>query len=161
MKPCDSCNLKRYLSFRLSKKVYGAFNSIMFDHARVRPRVLTMNVEAKATMEDGFHKLDGAVSESDFNQNKERSLYSSTVFGPTCDSIDVISRSVLLPKLAVGDYLYFTNMGAYTMAAASSFNGFAPSAKFYVCSVQPEYFEQMIKGPEESQKTEEEKKDSK
>jgi hypothetical protein len=64
-----------------------------------------------------------------------------------CYSIDVVARSVLLPKLEVGDFVYAQNMGSYTMAAASSFNGFTPSDKFYVCSVQPEYFEQLIAGP--------------
>ena len=59
-----------------------------------------------------------------------------------------MARSVLLPKLQVGDWLYFQNMGAYTMAASSSFNGFVPSEKFYVCSVQPEYFEALIAGPD-------------
>jgi Pyridoxal-dependent decarboxylase, C-terminal sheet domain len=90
-----------------------------------------------------------------------RHLYTSTIFGPTCDSIDVICRSVLLPTLKVGDWLYFTNMGAYTMAAASSFNGFTPSEKFYVCSVMPEYFEAMIAGPEANAEAEAEALDSK
>lgn len=58
-----------------------------------------------------------------------------------------MARSVLLPKLEVGDFVFAQNMGSYTMAAASSFNGFTPSEKFYVCSVQPEYFEQLIAGP--------------
>jgi hypothetical protein len=35
-------------------------------------------------------------------------------------------------------------MGAYTMAAASSFNGFTPTEKFYVCSVKPKYFDQIL-----------------
>ena len=39
-------------------------------------------------------------------------------------------------------------MGAYTMATASSFNGFTTSEKFYVYSVIPEYFEAMIAGPD-------------
>jgi len=34
------------------------------------------------------------------------------------------------------------------MAAASSFNGFTPTDNYYVCSVQPEYFEELIAGPE-------------
>jgi len=90
-------------------------------------------------------------------------LYTSTVWGNTCDSIDVICRSVLLPQLEVGDWLYFENMGAYTMAAASCFNGFNPSEKLYVCSVQPEYFEKLIAGPPGSsaqgEESVEEKKD--
>ena len=36
------------------------------------------------------------------------------------------------------------NRGAYTSAAASDFNGFTPTEKFYVCSVQPEHFEQYV-----------------
>ena len=56
----------------------------------------------------------------------------STLFGPTCDSIDVVARDVMLPKLRQGDRLYFRYMGAYTIAAASAFNGFAvPSVNFY------------------------------
>jgi Pyridoxal-dependent decarboxylase, C-terminal sheet domain len=116
----------------------------MFDHAICRPRVLRTKKEAQ-----GFSRQNSKESGSSGDERQApRHFYSSTIFGPTCDSIDVICRSVLLPKLTVGDWLYFTNMGAYTMAAASSFNGFTPSEKFYVCSVMPEYFEAMIAGPE-------------
>jgi diaminopimelate decarboxylase len=118
----------------------------MFDHATVRPRVLGPSKKIIATEEDGFMTLENTGASSD--DGPGRDLYASTVFGPTCDSIDVIARSVLLPKLKVGDWMYFQNMGAYTMAAASSFNGFVPSDRFYVCSVQPEYFEDLMKGPE-------------
>ena len=133
----------------------------MFDHAHVRPRVFHKESveenEVTVKTANGFMKLESSGDNSDEDANgKNRELFASTVFGPTCDSIDVIARSVLLPKLSVGDWMYFQNMGAYTMAASSAFNGFAPSEKFYVCSVQPEYFEGMIKGPEES--PEEEKK---
>ena len=48
-------------------------------------------------------------------------------------------RSIFLLVDTCNTYwLYFQNMGAYTSAAASSFNGFDPSPKFYVCSVRPE-----------------------
>lgn len=46
--------------------------------------------------------------------------------GPTCDSVDVISESVQLPELEVGDRVYFLNAGAYTLAYASRFNGWPP-----------------------------------
>src|SRR5206468_9301432 len=48
------------------------------------------------------------------------------VAGPTCDSIDVVSRDQLLPSLEVGDLLIVPGMGAYTKASATSFNGFQP-----------------------------------
>jgi hypothetical protein len=142
-------------SYYVTDGVYGAFNNIMFDHAVVRPRLLhhsSLSTAKGRTRSvsisdiEGFQTLeyDGETS-SDYGG--EENLYTSTIFGPTCDSIDVISRSVLLPKLSIGDWLYFNNMGAYTMAAASSFNGFTPTEKFYVCSVQPEYFERLMAGP--------------
>jgi hypothetical protein len=101
--------------------------------------------------QDGVLRLRGDKLNHAGNNKDDVQLFASTVFGPTCDSIDVIARSVLLPKLQIGDWLYFQNMGAYTMAAASSFNGFTPTDIFYVCSVQPEFFEQLIAGPDESE----------
>jgi ornithine decarboxylase len=48
-----------------------------------------------------------------------------TVAGPTCDSVDICMRDVLLPcDLREGDFIYIKNAGAYTTAYASTFNGF-------------------------------------
>lgn len=137
------------LAYYISDGVYGAFNNIMFDHATCRPRVLRTKNSAY-TRSDAFFNQDSSENGQSSGDElvSRRRFFTSTIFGPTCDSIDVICRSVLLPELKVGDWLYFTNMGAYTMAAASSFNGFTPSEKFYVCSVMPEYFEAMIAGPD-------------
>ena len=145
-------------AYYVNDGVYGAFNCIMFDHAVVRPRLLRNPAKSKgqqpghkvkASMsKEGFKRLESSVSDSNEEGKKDVDLYSSTLFGPSCDSIDVVARSVLLPKLTVGDWLYFNNMGAYTSAAASSFNGFDPSEKFYVCSVRPENFEKMVAGPD-------------
>lgn len=58
--------------------------------------------------------------------------YESSVWGPTCDSLDCITKKARLPELAIGDWLYFEEMGAYTVAAASRFNGFNLSQCFYI-----------------------------
>ncbi len=55
----------------------------------------------------------------------------SSIWGPTCDSIDCIGRDVLLPEMNVGDWLVYEDMGAYTMCAASNFNGFRKSTVIY------------------------------
>jgi ornithine decarboxylase len=48
-----------------------------------------------------------------------------TVVGPTCDSFDKISLSEHLPaNLQIGDYLYTENIGAYSIASSTRFNGF-------------------------------------
>lgn len=49
-------------------------------------------------------------------------LFQSSIWGPTCDSIDCLHQS-MLPKLNIGDWLYYDNCGAYTIACATSFNG--------------------------------------
>jgi ornithine decarboxylase len=46
--------------------------------------------------------------------------------GPSCDSVDVIAESALLPELAVGERVHVANAGAYTLAYAASFNGWPP-----------------------------------
>ena len=48
----------------------------------------------------------------------------STVFGPTCDGLDTVLRDYALPRLECGDWVAFPDMGAYTLAGASAFNGF-------------------------------------
>ncbi|GIY35069.1 ornithine decarboxylase [Caerostris darwini] len=78
--------------------VYGSFNCLMFDHAEVEPIPLV--------------------------DPKYRSVLRSSIWGPTCDSLDCILRTCDLPTLNVGEWLMFENMGAYTISAASTFNGF-------------------------------------
>jgi ornithine decarboxylase len=53
-------------------------------------------------------------------------VHECVVAGPTCDSIDIVSRDQPLPNLEVGDLLLVPSMGAYTKASATSFNGFQP-----------------------------------
>ncbi|MGB0508053.1 MAG: type III PLP-dependent enzyme, partial [Pikeienuella sp.] len=47
------------------------------------------------------------------------------LFGPTCDSIDELPGPLAIPSnIKVGDWLLFTNMGAYSTAMATQFNGY-------------------------------------
>ena len=55
------------------------------------------------------------------------------IAGCTCDGHDIISKASLLPTdLAVGSYLYAPNVGAYTSASASRFNGFEPAQRLVI-----------------------------
>ena len=54
------------------------------------------------------------------------------VFGQTCDGLDVISQSDLLPNLEVDDLVYAENIGAYGSASATYFNGFPPAKIVHV-----------------------------
>jgi ornithine decarboxylase len=47
-----------------------------------------------------------------------------TLFGPTCDALDVLPGKVELPgDIRAGDYLEFSNIGAYSLAGRTNFNG--------------------------------------
>lgn len=60
-------------------------------------------------------------------------LFSSSVWGPTCDALDQVCKNVMLPDLEVNDVLMFENMGAYTIPIASPFNGFPlPKVEYYI-----------------------------
>lgn len=50
-----------------------------------------------------------------------------SVFGPTCDALDVVSMAENLPDLERGDLVYSVNIGAYSHASATWFNGFPPA----------------------------------
>nr|QXT59673.1 ornithine decarboxylase 1 [Nephotettix cincticeps] len=88
---------KRETMYYINDGVYGSFNCILYDHAIVKPIPL---------------------------ENKEGKPVVSSVWGPTCDGLDQVVESVLLPPLDIGDWLIFEDMGAYTLPVASTFNGF-------------------------------------
>lgn len=100
--------------------MYGSFNCILFDHQVVQPYVVTL----------------GRSFVSSVALARERHERSS-VWGPTCDSIDCVCPATELPAgLGVGDWLGFRNMGAYTVCAASQFNGFERSSVVYTAGVE-------------------------
>lgn len=105
----------RRFSYYINDGVYGSFNCIIFDHVQPIPRIWDEAAGVDVPLE--------AV-----NQPK----YASRIFGPTCDSMDCVSEDVALPELPVGQVLVFRNMGAYTIAAASTFNSFPLPRIFYV-----------------------------
>lgn len=100
---CDT--VSKYLYY-INDGVYGSFNNILFDHATCYPKYL------RNVSEDYEHV--------------------STIFGPSCDGLDCILKNYPLPKIEMGEWLYWRNMGAYTMCAAASFNGFPlPDIHYY------------------------------
>ncbi|XP_060735291.1 ornithine decarboxylase-like [Tachysurus vachellii] len=99
----------RTLMYYVNDGVYGSFNCILFDHAHVTPIV---------------HK----------KPKPDEHMYPCSIWGPTCDGLDRIVELCTLPDRQVGDWLLFENMGAYTVAASSTFNGFQKPDICYVMS---------------------------
>ncbi len=63
---------------------------------------------------------------------KEGPTQISAVFGPTCDAFDTITLSASLPELAIGDLVYSENIGAYSHASSTHFNGFPPAKVVHI-----------------------------
>ncbi|XP_075779615.1 ornithine decarboxylase [Pelodiscus sinensis] len=97
------------LMYYVNDGVYGSFNCILYDHAHVKPVL-----QKRPKPDEGY--------------------YSCSIWGPTCDGLDRIVERFDMPELQVGDWMLFENMGAYTVAAASTFNGFQRPAINYVMS---------------------------
>jgi ornithine decarboxylase len=89
--------------------LYHSFNAIIFDHQHPDLYVLDPNPAAP--------------------------MHASTIFGPTCDSLDCILKRQQFPELHIGDWLFVHDFGAYTHVTASPFNGFATRRHQYICTV--------------------------
>ncbi|UZJ51106.1 hypothetical protein CBS101457_000426 [Exobasidium rhododendri] len=120
----EEANEKPQVMYYQNDGVYGAFNCIMFDHQSVQPKVLTLG-------QNFCYRPDLAPPGVVGDQDKEE-LQPCSVWGPTCDSIDCVRDLVRLPKgLQVSDWLVYEDMGAYTICAASGFNGLRKSEVRY------------------------------
>lgn len=75
-----------------------------------------------------YHTFSGVVYDHwvpNFRSVKRGRKEVCAVVGPTCDSFDKISLSEHLPaNLDIGDYLITENIGAYSIASSTKFNGF-------------------------------------
>ncbi|CDH59070.1 ornithine decarboxylase [Lichtheimia corymbifera JMRC:FSU:9682] len=98
--------------------MYGSFNCILFDHQEVYPQVLSRG--------DSYQ----------YGVKSTEPTFTCSVWGPTCDSIDCLAKETKLPLLEDGDWIYWENMGAYTICAASQFNGFRKSEVLYTNTYQ-------------------------
>lgn len=106
----------------LNDGVYGNFSNIIFDHQNPVAQILSC---ANGTKDSS---ANGAASDT----------IPYSIWGPTCDGIDVITHHIELHGLLdVGDWLYFEEMGAYTKCSATRFNGFSDSHEVIYLSSEP------------------------
>jgi len=89
--------------YYIDDSVYHTFSGIVFDHVHYRVKA--------------FQKGQTEIC---------------TVFGQTCDGMDTITHSEVLPHLEIEDYVYSENIGAYSNASSTWFNGFAPAKVVHV-----------------------------
>ncbi|KAI9258073.1 pyridoxal-dependent decarboxylase [Phascolomyces articulosus] len=116
-------NQTQYMYY-VNDGMYGSFNCILFDHQVVYPQVLTQGGKKY------YAKKKSPLTQGE-EQGVDNETFTSSIWGPTCDSIDCLAKEAKLPVLDDGDWIYWENMGAYTICAASQFNGFRQSEVIY------------------------------
>jgi ornithine decarboxylase len=82
-----------------------------------------------------YHTFSGVIFDHiqyHFQAFKRGATQVCAVFGPTCDALDTISLTEELPDLELGDFLFSKNVGAYTHASSTWFNGFPPAKVVHV-----------------------------
>jgi ornithine decarboxylase len=89
--------------YYLNDGIYHTFSGILFDHCQYHLKA--------------FKKGPRRIS---------------AVFGPTCDALDTISQAEELPELRLGDLVYSENIGAYSHASSTCFNGFPPAQVIHI-----------------------------
>ncbi|CAH0548581.1 unnamed protein product [Brassicogethes aeneus] len=83
------------------------------------------------------------------NKNKRDKKYPTIIWGPTCDSLDKICEKNKMPKMNIGDWIAFENMGAYTLTISSNFNGFPiPKVHGVVCEKLWKKYKHLMMGSE-------------
>ncbi|MGD0653203.1 MAG: type III PLP-dependent enzyme [Thermoguttaceae bacterium] len=87
-------------------------------------------------IDDGvYHTFSGVIFDHcqyGIKAFKNGSKQISAVFGPTCDALDTISLAEELPDLKLGDLVYSENIGAYSHASSTYFNGFPPAKVLHI-----------------------------
>jgi ornithine decarboxylase len=63
---------------------------------------------------------------------KEKKKKIVSIGGPSCDSVDIPFKDVIVPVVNDGEKLYIINSGAYTTVYASAFNGFDPLKVYFL-----------------------------
>jgi len=106
---------ERHIMYYVNDGAYGSFNCLLYDHATVQPTLLR-------------ETTDTATQRSSF-------------WGPTCDSMDLLVKSIDFPEVHIGDWIIWEDMLAYTIAAGSCFNGFQRPMHYYTFS-STEFFDE-------------------
>ncbi|MEN6609121.1 MAG: type III PLP-dependent enzyme [Bryobacteraceae bacterium] len=89
--------------YYIDDSVYHTFSGIIFDHCQYHIKA--------------FRKGKSEIC---------------AVFGQTCDGLDMISPSEELPSLEIEDLVYSENIGAYSNASSTWFNGFPPAKVVHI-----------------------------
>ena len=98
-------------SYHIDDGVYHTFSALVYDHIPITVRAIKGGTPKECRL-----------------------------FGPTCDGLDTLSENeyihntgkVFLPYLQEGDLVYTENMGAYTTASSTNFNGMPPAKVVHI-----------------------------
>jgi len=97
--------------YHIDDGIYHTFSAVMYDHLELKLQAI--------------------------HEGEKTECY---VFSPTCDGLDELSKNqyihntskISLPKLDEGDLIYQENIGAYSNASSTNFNGMPPAKIIHI-----------------------------
>nr|XP_009795746.1 PREDICTED: ornithine decarboxylase-like [Nicotiana sylvestris]XP_009795747.1 PREDICTED: ornithine decarboxylase-like [Nicotiana sylvestris] len=89
------------IEYWIDEGIYGSFRPTLYNSCFVGIKPLLLQVTEKSCQ-----------------------IYESTIYGPSCDSLDAVAIDINLPELHLDDLIVFSNMGAYSTCGGTKFNGF-------------------------------------
>ena len=108
------------MMYYINDGLYGSFSNTTFEEGEIIP-----------------------IPEIPEKELIQRKVIPTVIWGPTCDSLDCIQKKIFLPEMKVGEWMTFTDMGAYTLSLGTKFNGFSmPVVK---CHASPEIIDTLRK----------------
>ena len=70
-----------------------------------------------------FPKISYLIDNKNITKLNVEDLEEKEIFGPTCDNYDTINLCKIPKNININDWIFFPNMGAYTSAGSTEFNG--------------------------------------
>lgn len=89
------------IEYWIDEGIYGSFRPTLYNSCFVGIKPLSMKASEESCQ-----------------------ICESTIYGPSCDSLDAVAVDIKLPELQLDDLIVFYSMGAYSKYAGTKFNGF-------------------------------------
>ncbi|MCD7456265.1 Mitochondrial 2-oxoadipate and 2-oxoglutarate transporter [Datura stramonium] len=90
------------IEYWIDEGIYGSFRPRLYNSCFV-----------------GINPISVKASDEECSQ-----ICESTIYGPSCDSLDAVAVDIKLLELQLDDLIVFYNMGAYSKCGGTKFNGF-------------------------------------
>ncbi len=119
---CESASDDEGFMYYVDDGCYHGFSHVVLENAGSRL--------SRETTCNALFSCNSSGADDD-DSIAARELRPCTVWGPTCDALDCVTRIAMLPELHAGDFIVFENTGLEGLSYSTQFNGLYPLKKVF------------------------------